>query len=240
MIKRIPGYVWPALACALAVLASLFIPAHGVAKVPPLDEYAPVRTVPAPEPSCPAANCWKDTRKPMQADKVASWPAWAEGWQFKYADVCIESSISGAPLANIATMYRKNGVNVYVRFSQGQCAAAGFPASQRVAFELYTAADKTGDMSGACAYTAPANYGDLTSVFIRVNVLSYQRTACGDLASGEWQDVFAHELGHAFGLSHNQPYVTSIMRDGHTTSATDIAYLGYIYANNPHLVFPKR
>lgn len=41
MRRRVPGYFWAALACAVAVIAGLFIPAHGIAKVPSLDEYAP-------------------------------------------------------------------------------------------------------------------------------------------------------------------------------------------------------
>lgn len=241
---RIPGYALAAIALSAALLVGLFIPAHGLAKVPPLDEYAPVGPIavqPAPEPACPALNCWKDSRPPLQrqATKLAATPAWAEGWQFKYRDVCIESSIAGFPGAEVGTMYRKNGMNVYVRFALGQCAAAGFPASQILPFELYTAADKLGGMAGACAYTQASNYGELTKVYVRVNVTASRTTACGDYASGEWVDVFGHEAGHAFGLTHEQPYVSSIMRDGHTTSATDIAYLGYIYDNNPHLVLKR-
>jgi len=237
-MKRIPGYFWVSLACLLAVLAGLFIPASGIGHVvPPLDEYAPTTSQPAPEPACPALNCWKDTRVAQRyatAQKAAATP-WAEGWQFKYRDICIESNISGFPGAEVGAMYRKNGMNVYVRFALGQCKTAGFPVAQILPFELYTAADKLGDMAGACAYTQANNYGELTGVHIRVNVTASRATACGDYASGEWVDVFGHEAGHAFGLSHEQPYVSSIMRDGHTTSPTDIAYLGYIYANNPHL-----
>lgn len=237
-MKRIPGYAWAALACGLAVIAGLFIPAHGIAKVPSLDEYAPTTSQPLPEPSCPALNCWKDARVAQRyatAQKVAG-PAWAEGWQFKYADVCFESSIPGWDGAKYGAAYRKNGVNVYVRFGLGQCKTAGFPVSQILPFEVYTAADKAGDMAGACAYTQANNYGELTGVVIRVNVTGSRTTACGNYASGEWDDVMEHEAGHAFGLSHEQPYVSSVMRDGHTTSPTDIAYLGYIYSNNPHLV----
>jgi hypothetical protein len=230
-----PAWFWAALACAFAVLAGLFIPAHGIYKVPPLDHYAPTSSIPAPEPSCPALNCWKDAHASSGAKAKSATPIWSEGWQFKYRDVCIESSIPGFPGAEVGAMYRKNGMNVYVRFALGQCAAAGFPVSQILPFEAYTAADlKT--YGAYCAYTQPANYGDLTGVYVRVNVSGSRTTACGNYASGEWVDVFGHEAGHGFGLSHDQPYVSSIMRDGHTTSPTDIAYLGYIYSNNPHLI----
>lgn len=161
---------------------------------------------------------------------------WYEGWQFQKKSVCLESGITGAPLANVATMYRVNGIAVYVRFKYGQCAEAGFSAAQRIVISYYTAADKAGAMNGACAYTQAANYGYLTGVYVRVNVLggaAGMKTACGDTTDGEWQDVFAHEVGHAFGLSHNQPYVSSIMRDGVTTSAQDRLYLNSLYADNP-------
>lgn len=241
MTNRIPGYVWAAIACVAAVLAGLFIPAHGIWKVPSLDEYAPTSTTqPAAEPSCPKLVKCVDTARPaMRTAAATSRPSWSEGWQFKYRDVCVESSIAGWDGAKLATMYRKNGMNVYVRFALGQCASAGFPVSQILPFEPYTAMDKLGDMRGACAYTQANNYGELTGVHIRVNVTGPRATACGDYASGEWDDVMEHEAGHAFGLSHEQPYVSSIMRDGHTTSPTDIAYLGYIYNNNPHLVLKR-
>ncbi|MEU4396899.1 reprolysin-like metallopeptidase, partial [Kribbella sp. NPDC023855] len=52
-------------------------------------------------------------------------------------------------------------------------------------------------------------------------------------SGAEWTDMFAHEVGHTFGLSHNQPAATSIMRDGHTADSSDRAVLKLIYANNP-------
>lgn len=178
--------------------------------------------------------------RPIHGRQAASTgPAWSEGWQFRYKSICIESGITGAPLAKVAEMFRVRGIQVFVRFVYGQCAAAGFGPDQRIVYSYYTAADKADpDMGGACAYTQAGSYGYLTSVYVRVNVLGGaggQRTACGDVADGEWQDVFAHETGHALGLSHEQPYATSIMRDGHWTSPTDVAYLGYLYDNNPIL-----
>lgn len=235
------GLILAAVALLIAFLAGLFIPAHGLYKVPSLDEYAPTSTTqPAPEPSCPTrAKCVDTVRPSAMRTAAATRPVWSEGWQFKYRDVCIESSIAGWDGAKVGTMYRKNGMNVYVRFALGQCASAGFPVSQTLPFEPYSAMDKLGDMRAACAYTQANNYGELTGVKIRVNVTAYRTTACGNYASGEWDDVMGHEAGHAFGLSHEQPYVSSIMRDGHTTSPTDIAYLGYIYENNPHLVLKR-
>jgi hypothetical protein len=192
---------------------------------------------PAPSPLMPAGHHPEPKVNGRQA-KATTTP-WSEGWQFRYRSVCIESGITGAPLANVASMFRVKGIEVFVRFGYGHCAEAGFDASQRIVFSYYTAADKVDpNLKGACAYTQAGSYGFLTSVYVRVNVLGGaggMRTACGDVASGEWQDVFGHEAGHSFGLSHEQPYVTSIMRDGRWTSATDVAYLGYIYDNNPKL-----
>jgi hypothetical protein len=88
-------------------------------------------------------------------------------------------------------------------------------------------------LAGACAYTSASNYGYVNKVFIRVNTTGYQKTACGDFASGEWQDVFGHELGHALGLTHKQPKVTSIMRDGRWSSYEDKYYGKWIYGSNP-------
>ena len=200
---------------------------------------------PDPEPLMPAGKPRPphgrggDAVSDSARQAAASGPAWSEGWQFRYRSVCIESGITGAPLANVAAMFRVKGIEVFVRFSYGQCAAAGFGPDQRIVFSYYTAADKADpDLGGACAYTQPGSYGFLTYVYVRVNVLGGaggMRTACGGVAEGEWQDVFGHEAGHAFGLSHEQPYVSSIMRDGHWTSPTDVAYLGYLYDNNPTL-----
>jgi hypothetical protein len=160
---------------------------------------------------------------------------WYEGWQFRKKSICIESGITGAPLAEVASMYRGiAGMAVYVRFTYGQCAAAGFGPDQRIVFSYFTQEDK--DNSTACAYTQAANYGYLTGVYVRVNVLggaAGMRTACGDTLDHEWQEVFAHEMGHAVGFTHSQPFIDSIMRDGHTTSNQDKAYLTNLYADNP-------
>lgn len=196
--------------------------------VPPVEATMPT-TKPHPSSSRDTAGCVN----PGNPNGIC----WYEGYQFYRKSICIESGIYGAPLAATAAMYRVHGISVSVRFAYGQCATAGFPASQRVVFSYYTAADKAGNMKAACAYTAPANYGYLTSVYIRVNILGAYNsmdTACNNGPSDpEFLEIFAHELGHAFGLSHAQPYIDSIMRDGHTTSPQDIAYLGNLYTDNP-------
>lgn len=170
------------------------------------------------------------------ADPGTDGICWYEGWQFAKKSICIESGITGFPGAEVGTRYRVSGLAIYVRFAYGQCAAAGFATSQTVRFSYFSAADKTGTMKGACAYTQAANYGTLTGVYVHVNVTgaNTRMTACSQTAGdAEWADVFAHEFGHALGLSHDQPYVTSQMRDGHTTDASDKSELLSVYGNNP-------
>jgi hypothetical protein len=206
---------------------------------------------PQPEPTPGKHPLWPQGKGPQHPDPVvggklasvsrqgascvnpgnpAGW-CWFEGWAFAKKGFCIESTIPGAPLATVASMFRVNTIAVYVRFTAGGCAASGFPDSQRVVFEPYTAEDKAGGLGGACAYTAPANYGNLTHVHIRVNLTGYKTTPCG--GDPEWTDLFGHELGHATGLSHDQPNVSSIMRDGHWTDSADQYRLRVIYYNRP-------
>lgn len=158
---------------------------------------------------------------------------WFEGWEFRKRSVCIETNIPGAPVVQYAAMYRVSGLSVSARTFIGACKGAGYAVSQTIVITAYTAADLSGDLAGACAYTSSDSYYNPNKVFIRVHVTGYRATACGNFASGEWVDVFGHELGHAFGLSHEQESVSSIMRDGHTTSAQDRAHLTTIYSNNP-------
>lgn len=156
---------------------------------------------------------------------------WYEGWQFSHKSVCIDSSIAGAPLAAVAAMYtgaNKGGLTVRFSATAGGCKALGYGEGQRVTF---TSMSPYGQKHyGACAVTEPDNFGDLTKVSIAVWVTGPRATLCGDFASGEWVDVFAHEFGHATGLSHDQPAITSVMRDGHGLDAGDRKRLNAIYA----------
>lgn len=171
---------------------------------------------------------------PAQAGEPTG--VWYQGYQLRRKSVCIESNIPKAPLAAIASMYRVKGIRVYVRFALGQCAAAGFARSQRVPITAYKADD------GECA-SAPTSYlnGYVVAGAIVINMQPDTKQPNGSTryysvcrSGAEWTDMFAHELGHIFGLSHGQPGASSIMRDGHTTSAADIWRLGLIYVNNPY------
>lgn len=150
---------------------------------------------------------------------------WYDGTRWAGSRICLESNIVGAPLAAVARMYSTAGYRVTWRGSLGRCAAAGYSTSATLRFTPYTATDRR-DAGDACAYTQASNYGSQARVYVRVALTGRQRTACG--AGSEWTEVFAHETGHAFGLSHAQPYASSIMRGGHTVSAQDRAELAYI------------
>lgn len=155
---------------------------------------------------------------------------WFEGWQFTRKTICVESKILGAPLAELAADYRGvAGLRIVLAGKFTSCGAMGYGPSQRVIFQSMskTTAAKYG--YNVCGLTAPANYGNLMSVTITIYTTGYQKTPCG--AGVEWSDVFRHELGHALGLSHNQPKVTSLMRDGHGPDADDRRELGIIYKN---------
>lgn len=153
---------------------------------------------------------------------------WYEGWAFTRRTICIDSSIAGAPLAAVAKMYTGiGGLKIVVGGTASACQKSGYPASQRVSFLSMSKNTAARWGYGVCALTAPANYGNLTSVGITVYVTGPHRTPCG--GQPEWTDVFLHELGHALGISHNQPYGSSIMRDGHSPDASDRAKLAQIY-----------
>jgi hypothetical protein len=162
---------------------------------------------------------------------------WFQGWQFQRKSICIESNIPKAPLAAVASMYRVNGIRVTVKFALGQCAAAGFKRSQYVPFTAYKADN---NMCAATVINRSAGY--VTDASIRINMqpdtkqangsTRYYASACR--TGAEWTDMFGHELGHAFGLTHTQPFASSIMRDGHTTDPYDDWRLTVIYRDNAY------
>jgi hypothetical protein len=172
-----------------------------------------------------------------QPAQAAAEPSGAnyQGYQFAKKWVCLESNIRNAPLATVAAMYRVQGIKVSVRFALGQCAAAGFARSQYVPITAYQADDNM------CAGTPTTHAnGYIVQAAIIINLQPDTKASDGSTryystcrSGAEWTDMFAHELGHAFGLSHEQSASTSIMRDGHTTSTADRNLLGLIYANNP-------
>lgn len=221
-------------ALAFAALIGFLVPAHGIHDVPktpvekvrpapePLTAPSPVRTLAATayverSPSC---------RNPGGTNQAGF--CWYEGWAFTRKTVCVDSSIAGAPLAAIARDFTgPGGLRVVAGGTAGACQKAGYSASQRVSF-LSMSKNAAARYGGrVCGLTGAANYGNLSSVDVTVNVTGAKTTPCG--AGLEWQDVFEHEFGHALGLSHKQKYVSSIMRDGHKPDATDVAHLKQIY-----------
>lgn len=151
---------------------------------------------------------------------------WWGGYAFAKKTVCVAYSVPNTPIASIVKTFTGAG-GIKVVDGHGNCGALGFTKAQSISIQPYSAADHKGNMRGACAYTQPGSYGNLTSVFIRVNVTGVKRTACG--GEPEWTDVFNHEVGHAFGLTHEQPKVTSIMRDGHNLDTNDRSELTILY-----------
>jgi hypothetical protein len=145
---------------------------------------------------------------------------WYQGYQFARKSVCLESDIPNAPLAAVAAMYRVHGVRISVRFALGQCAAAEFARPQYVPITAYQL--RTTTCVRALRRLTTTKMADGTTRY-------YSSCRSGT----EWTDMFAHEVGHTFGLSHSQPYSTSIMRERHTTDTSDRRLLGLIYANNP-------
>ena len=154
---------------------------------------------------------------------------WYEGWAFTRKTICIDSSIAGAPLGTVVSKFTgPGGLRVINGGTKaGNCAAKGYPASQRVSFVSMSKNTAARWGYGACGLTSAANYGNLSSVGVSIYLTGAQRTPCG--AGVEWTDVFLHEFGHALGLSHRQPHVSSIMRDGHSPDASDRAKLAQIY-----------
>lgn len=159
------------------------------------------------------------------------------GWQLRARHLCIESLVPGAPIATAAAGFRVHDIRVYIRFSKGQCKAAGFALGQTLVIRDATAKERPGMLKWggpdqACAFTSPwlvSNY--VYSVEVVVARTGAAQTQCG--GGVEYTDLYGHELAHVFGLSHDQPYPDSIVRDGHRVSRTDAAYIGQLYSNNP-------
>lgn len=163
---------------------------------------------------------------------------WYTGWRFpQLADgrtwVCIDSSIPGAPLGGVANLFRAIDARILVSayVGAGQCKAHGFPSNRRVTFYPFTTHDKNANPR-TCGMMYPRSYGahygtNETLPLIKINVTGTKTTPCG--GGYEWQDVWAHEFGHAFGLEHAQPRTTSIMRQGHVLDIYDKCYIRIIH-----------
>lgn len=224
------------LAMIIGILAALL--GFSLRLSDPAEQPTPTVTVtqtPAPEliTPGPAVGPSKKTTYVTRAASCrnpgnAAGYCWFEGWAFTRKTICIDSSIPGAPLDAIARAFTgPGGLRVYVGGKAGACAARGVPASQRVSFLSMSKNGAARYGYQVCGLTQAANYGNLTAINVTVYVTGTQRTPCG--GAPEWQDVFEHEFGHTLGLSHEQQYVTSIMRDGHAPDATDRAHLTQIY-----------
>lgn len=204
----------------MRVVAVLVIVAAGLFAAPT------TKAVPPPEYLTAGATATTKASCANEGDPYGY--CWYQGWRWPSRWICIDSSIPGHPLGAVARIYRaidpRLKVSAYNK--AGQCAAHGFPRNRYVTFVPFTKADKLA-MGNTCAMTLPPSYQaydlgnsvNYNRPLIKVNLTGYQRTACG--GGREWTDVFAHELGHAYGLSHAQPRVTSIMREGHSLDAYD-------------------
>jgi hypothetical protein len=226
---------------SLGMIIGLLLYFLGISFVPQHDDYgptpAPTVTVTAP----PAEHLTTGAATAATSCVNDGNPygyCWYQGWRFPtLADgrtwVCIDSSIAGAPLAGVANLFRQIDSRILISayIGAGQCKAHGFPANRRITYYAFTTHDKNANPS-TCGMTLPRNYGAyaddgyLGLPMIKVNVTGSKLTPCG--GGNEWQDVWAHELGHAFGLSHAQPRVTSIMREGHTLDSYDKYYIKMI------------
>jgi hypothetical protein len=183
------------------------------AELPPMEEEEAgvhAATACATNPGNPYGYCWYSGYR------------WPSNW------ICIDSSIPGHPLGAVATLFRAidSRLKVSAYNGAGQCKAHGFPRNRYVTFIPFTAAERAAS-PGACGLYFAPSYGaynlnnsiTYNRPLIKIHVSGYQRTPCG--GGLEWRDVFAHELGHGYGLSHNQPRSTSILRQGHVLDAYD-------------------
>lgn len=223
------------LALTLAVGAGLAIRPSGIhdpadqPTAPRTPAYT-VDTMPIPEPDLLSTQAEAATAGCANPGNPKGY-CWYSGYRWPSRWVCIDSSIPGHPLGAVATLFRSidSRLKVSAYHGAGQCKAHGFPSNRRVSFVPFTAADKRARPYGCGLMFAP-NYGaygaHATMPLIKINVTGYQRTPCG--GGLEWRDVFAHEFAHSYGLSHNQPRSTSIMRQGHVLDAYDKYYIKMI------------
>lgn len=218
------------------MLAALFIGAiirpSGIHDPPPAAPGTTDGYNVTPEPlmarSAAASTAYVERSVSCRNPANAAGYCWYEGWAFTRKTVCIDSSIPGAPLTEVAKLFTgPGGIRVIVGGRAGSCAANGQVAGQRVTFVSMSKNTVARYGRNVCGLTSPANYGNLNSISVAIYVTGAKRTPCG--SGAEWLDVWAHEMGHTFGLSHKQPAASSIMRDGHWPDRSDRAKLAQIY-----------
>jgi hypothetical protein len=220
-------------AAAAAFLAGLGIRESGIYPPAPgpVSTTDPRMDLPTPE---------YKTSGTQAASSASTAYAWYTGWRWPNygtgTSVCFDSSIPGAPLSAVAQDFRTIDprLKISAYSGAGQCAAHGFPHNRRLTFAAFTTHDKAANPN-VCGMTISGNYGPYAYApndaylrqlpMIKINVTGTKTTPCG---ASEWTDVFKHEYGHAWGLSHSQPRVTSIMRDGHLLDAYDKYYIRMI------------
>lgn len=228
-VREWRGLILALLFVVVAALLGSFIRPSGIHPPPP----EPTMQV-VPEPEMMVAGVTSATTTACANEGNRKGYCWYQGWKWPSRWICIDSSIPGHPLGAVAKMFRTIDSRLLVSAygGAGQCKAHGFPRNRYITFVPFTAADKKANPR-MCGITLAPSYGSYSLAnseyfnrpMIKINVTGYKTTPCG---ASEWTDVFAHELGHAYGLTHAQPRVSSIMRDGHSLDAYDKYYIRII------------